>query len=323
MNLRTIARRAGSIPKPERNLAIDRLRGLLVMLMVVGDYLGGIEWVPAWLKHAPDIGLTIADVVAPAFVFVIGLNFGDSFSRHLTLGNFAAYRHFLWRYLTLLGIGAILSTGAAVVGQSVQWGVLQALGVAGLIGLLFIRVPTWWRLAIGFVILIVYQFLLDTYLLENVLGSSHGGPFGAVAWGAMLVLSTVFADIWRKGMIPYSLASVALVALAAISTTIVPVSKNRVSLSFVLTTLATSALAYLIFEVASKGIRRTAGVFCWWGENALVLYLLHLMLLAIFVLPPVGWWHSNVSPWLGLLQLIVIFTVMTATAFWLHRRRLY
>ena len=69
--------------QPVREIAIDRFRGALVMLMVIGDYLSGIAFVPEFLKHAPDIGLTVADLVAPAFVFVIGLNIGPSFSRRI------------------------------------------------------------------------------------------------------------------------------------------------------------------------------------------------------------------------------------------------
>ena len=97
------------LPRESRNLAIDRFRGSLVILMVMGDFLSGVNFVPAFLKHAPDIGLTIADTVAPAFIFVIGLNFGPSFARWLRLGQMVAYRQFFMRYLSLIGIGAIIS----------------------------------------------------------------------------------------------------------------------------------------------------------------------------------------------------------------------
>ena len=42
--------------------SIDYFRGLSVILMVLVDYVGGIASVPGWLKHAPDIGLTVADL---------------------------------------------------------------------------------------------------------------------------------------------------------------------------------------------------------------------------------------------------------------------
>jgi len=47
--------------------------------MVLADYLAGPEVVPAWLKHAPDVGLTVIDFIAPMFLVAIGLTLGPSF----------------------------------------------------------------------------------------------------------------------------------------------------------------------------------------------------------------------------------------------------
>jgi predicted acyltransferase len=41
------------------------------MIMVIVNYISGINIVPAFLKHAPEIGLTVTDLVAPAFIFAI------------------------------------------------------------------------------------------------------------------------------------------------------------------------------------------------------------------------------------------------------------
>ena len=56
--------------------AIDQYRGFAILLMALADYLVGVKIVPAWLKHAPDIGYTVIDLIAPLFVFAIGLTFG-------------------------------------------------------------------------------------------------------------------------------------------------------------------------------------------------------------------------------------------------------
>lgn len=290
-------------------------------MMVVGDYLGGIHSVSSFLKHAPDVGFTIADTVAPAFVFIIGLNLGQSFERHLRIGRMAAYRHLLLRYLSLVGLGAIISAGSTVTGRPADWGVLQALGVAGLITLLVIELPTWARFLLGMLMLVGYQYLLDTSMLAGVLQSSHGGPVGAVSWAALLVLSTAVADVWLRGMRPYLICLTALVAVAGVAIALVPVSKSRVSLSYVLLTLAISALVFLLFQVVSRAIPRRAGIFCWWGQNALLLYLVHLVLLAIVVLPEVDWWYVEVPPWLATIQLVAILTFLTIAARWMSRRR--
>ncbi len=43
--------------------------------------------VPGWLKHAPDVVLTLADLVAPAFIFSIGLTYGMSSERRAAHGG--------------------------------------------------------------------------------------------------------------------------------------------------------------------------------------------------------------------------------------------
>ena len=308
-------------PESERNLAIDRFRGTLVVLMVVGDYLSGVNFVPDFLKHAPDIGFTIADTVAPAFIFVIGLNFGPSFERRRNLQGDYDYRYFALRYLSLIGIGAVIAGAATMVGQPTNWGVLQAIGVAGLLTILVIRLPSWARFGIGAAMLIGYQVLLDSALLDAVLPAVHGGFFGAISWGALLVLSTAVSDAWRKGFTPYLSCLLVIGTLAIASSYIFPVSKHRVSLSFDLITLALSALVFLVFEGFSRVVANRAGLFSWWGESALALYLIHLVLLGIFVSPPTPWWYTDAPMWLSAIQLVAILIVMSLIARWMHIRR--
>lgn len=303
-----------------RDLEIDRLRGALVILMVIGDYIAGVQLVPSYFKHAPDIGFTIADTVAPAFVFIIGLNFGPSFARRFAKSKTATYRYFVLRYLAMIGIGSVISAAGAVAGQATAWGVLQAIGMAGLIATLVIRLSTWMRLAIGALMLVAYQYFLDNGMLESVLGSNHGGFFGGFSWSALLVLSTVAADFWRKGRAAYSIYLGATVFATAVSVLVIPVSKNRVSLSFILLTLAISSTVFLAVKLFSKVIPTRGGFVSWWGEKALPLYLVHLVVLAAFVLPPFAWWYSEAQWWLVAIQLAVILIFMTLVARNLHRR---
>ena len=49
----------------QRIEAIDQYRGIAVILMVIANYLADVTTVPGWLKHAPDVGLTVIDLIAP------------------------------------------------------------------------------------------------------------------------------------------------------------------------------------------------------------------------------------------------------------------
>jgi len=306
-----------------RDLAIDRFRGLAIVLMVLVNYLGGIGWIPAILKHAPDIGFTFADTVAPMFIFAIGLNFGPSFEKRLQGGRLSATMHFVTRYFALVGIGALFTLGGtAVAGQPTDWGVLQAIGVAGLICLVFIRQSASVRFTAGMLILCAYQFALDRWTLGSVLASVQGGFWGTLSWGAMLILATAMADQWRKGIKPYTIGCSVMAVLGAASAYLEPVSKNRVSISYVLITLAISGFVFLLFSIGSRKFKVPAGFLCWWGKNPIALYILHLMILGLFAIPSVAWWYANAPVWLAALQLALLFGALSAIAFAMHRRKL-
>src|SRR5664280_941674 len=120
------------MPK-QRILSIDQFRGFAIVTMVLANYMGQVQVIPAWLKHAPDVGLTVIDLIAPFFIFAIGLTYGLSFQRRLVRdGAFSAYSHFLTRFLAIVGLGAIISAGETALGENpsgIDWGVLQALGM--------------------------------------------------------------------------------------------------------------------------------------------------------------------------------------------------
>jgi predicted acyltransferase len=276
----------------DRMDAIDYFRGLSVILMVLVDYVGGIASVPGWLKHAPDIGLTVADLVAPAFIFAIGLTYGMSFGRRAAReGLGQTYYHFIARFLAIAGIGAIFTAGAALVAPGEArgaWSVLQAIGVAGLITLALVRTGTLARLLAGLGLLVAYQLVLDRFWLSQVLSSSHGGLQASLGWGAMLLISTALADLFhraQRGRSVYAAASAALLAVGVLASLVFAVSKNRVSLSYVLISVAISALVFLAFDVFSRRFALRLPLLRWWGRNPLLLYVIHILLLVAQLLP--------------------------------------
>src|SRR5512141_1697418 len=103
----------------KRILSIDQFRGFAILTMVLANFMGGILIIPAWLKHAPDIGLTVIDLIAPFFIFAISLTFGLSFNRRYEKdGPFRTYSFFLTRYLAIIGMGAIISAAETAAGQN-------------------------------------------------------------------------------------------------------------------------------------------------------------------------------------------------------------
>ena len=306
-----------------RVVAIDQFRGLSIMLMVIANYLSGVSGIPNWLKHEPDLGLTPPDIVAPLFVFAIGLTYGLSAERRIArTGRRETVAHLVRRYLAILGIGAIITGVQDYSGLfgGAGWGVLQAIGMAGLLALPTVFWPPAVKLGAGLSILTAYQYLLDRYWVSRVLQLSHGGLPGSLAWGAMLVLSMGLADLYHEGRSGLRLlwGVVACAALGLGLSLLSPISKNRVSAAYVLVSVAIGGALYLGFHWAL--VRRRLALLVAWGQNPLLLYVLHMVLLGAFVLPPNLGWYAMAGWPLIAVQLSLLMGALSAVAWYLYRK---
>ena len=313
----------------ERLEAIDQFRGFAIMMMALANYLGGVNIVPWWLKHAQDVGLTLVDLVAPFFIFAISLTYRPSAERRIAHnGWWRTAEHFSRRFLVLLGIGALISAVEVWVGASpkgIAWGVLQAIGVAGLVTLTVIRLSQGARLVVGLVLLGVYQALLDRYWLQVVLKSPHGGIQGSLAWSAMLILATVLADLFHdlprgRRIYPYAILLVLLAGIAL--SALVPVSKNRVSASYVLISLGASGLLFWGFHLLADRLGFIVPLLSAWGRNPLLLYFLHYLVIGVYVLPGIPAWHVDAPAWLIALQALGLLAVLSGVAWFLRSKDL-
>lgn len=314
----------------KRLKAIDQYRGFAIFLMILANYTNNVQIIPGWLKHADDIGFTVIDLIAPMFVFAMGLTYGLSFRRRLEHdGAWKTYQHFLARYLALLGLGYVITLVWELSGiqpPSVNWGLLQTLGAAGLIALPFIHLPTTWRAVTGLGMLAGYQFLLDRFWLQEVLIAPHNGPWGALSWGAMLILATALADVYhhegrKQGM--FTLISAGLVLSSLVLTLLVPISKDRATASYVLLSLGLSGLVFTLFHLLAEKRQLHLPILTDWGRNPLLLYLLHYLLLGIFALPAVPAWYVQAPLWLVLMQITALIGILSWVGRYLNQRKLY
>jgi len=291
--------------------------------------MGGVKLIPAWLKHAPDIGLTAPDLVAPFFIFAIGLTFGLSFRRRVERdGAPKTYGHFASRYLALVGIGALMSAGETAFGANpggIDWGVLQSIGVAGLITLLVIRLPAIYRALVGIGILIVYQIIMDNFLLDLTLRSPHGGLFGSVSWGAMLILCTALADLFHDTQKSrwFHWASLGVTIIGIALALLLPISKHRVSSTYVLVSTGVSGLLFAFFHLLADKWHMNIRFLDAWGSNPLALYVIHYVLIGIFFLPNIPFLYADAPLWLVLLEILFLVIMLTLIADWMQRRKIF
>ena len=96
----------------QRVLAIDAFRGLTILLMIFVNALEGVHGMPSWLYHTPDNvdGMTVPDVVFPAFLFIVGMSIPFATAGRLAAGDtfWQLARHVLTRTLGLLVLGVFM-----------------------------------------------------------------------------------------------------------------------------------------------------------------------------------------------------------------------
>jgi predicted acyltransferase len=314
----------------KRLLAIDQFRGFAIFLMILANYLANVSLIPTWLKHADDVGYTVVDLVAPLFIFAMGLTYGLSFRRRLERdGAWKTYQHFLVRYFALIGIGYVATLVWELSGiqpPSVNWGLLQALGAAGLLTLPFIRLSAVWRWGIGLGILAFYQILLDRFWLADVMIAPHNGPWGALSWGAMLILATALADLYhdeRFRRLIYPLVSAGIMIAGLVLALIVPLSKHRASASYVILSLGLSGLVFYAFHLLQDHCQLMLPILTDWGRNPLLLYILHYFILGIYALPAIPIWYVQAPIWLVVVQLGALIAILSWVGHYLNKRKLY
>lgn len=102
--------------EPRRVDSVDVLRGLTILLMVFVNDLGAAA--PSWLHHIepPDAdGMTVADLVFPWFLFIVGVSIPLAFQRAFARGATTRGQvgHVLARGASLVALGVVTENAGA------------------------------------------------------------------------------------------------------------------------------------------------------------------------------------------------------------------
>jgi len=330
------------LDKAPRYLSIDVFRGLAIVSMIFVNVIAPFNNVPAWSKHALDYGLTYVDLVTPFFLFAIGLTYTMSFNRsHEKHGWFQSILRFLRRYAALYGMGALGATYFFTEnGILFSWGVLQAIGLAGIFTMFFIKFHRAIRFAIGLVSLAVYQYILtipvkvesEMVLLGDLnLMDQHGGIIGGIGFCILLLLSTAIVDDFRKTKKWFILACGGVFTAGGVILHIIwkytgwppfgGISKERVTPSFILLTVGLGAILFwlLWFIYDKKQLTKNWSLLQSMGRNSILLYVLHPILGALtFLILDINA-HVALVMFLGIVSVAILWTL----AYFLSRKKFY
>jgi predicted acyltransferase len=174
-----------SRPTAARVPSIDVFRGALVVLLVVVEYLPpSPDW--RWLRHSPWDGLRVADVVFPAFLFVVGAS--------MAVGRDVRWTRNARRAGLLVALGLVFNA-ASDTSPLRYTGVLQTIGVAGLLAWVLIRIgrsPDAVAWCAGVLLLAHGALLTHSFAVDRwIFGDAHLYQRGAFGHDPEGVLNTV------------------------------------------------------------------------------------------------------------------------------------
>jgi predicted acyltransferase len=241
----------------QRIIAIDALRGLTFFVMLFVNCLSGANGIPDGIQHmaASVDGMSLADVVFPAFLFVVGTSIPFSLNHRLAVAG--AMRQTLWqvviRAFGLIVIGLFMvnteeAYNEAAMGISIQLWALCFYAAAFLVwGTPGNRLLRWFGAAAIVVLALIYRSGPDG---QGWMQTSWWGILGCIGW-AYLASSLIYLA-GRGRLVALALAVVGCVLWFMVSHAVD--GKQVIAMHATHTSLVLSgALCVLLFFDGGRG----------------------------------------------------------------------
>jgi predicted acyltransferase len=297
----------------QRIASVDVVRGMTIAAMILVNNPGDWSAVYTPLMHAYWTGVTLADLVFPAFVFIMGVSMPFAFARRFASG--AATRDLYWRIVRraslLIALGLALNGLAALqAGTPLRFpGVLQRLALAyALASVVVVHLDSRrWFAVIGATLLGHWALLMlipfgshpaGTLTPEHNLAGHvdrfvfgrHAltipidpeGLLGTLPTAATALIGAAAGAMIRRATHPVASAravgvfGATLLGAGYVCSWMLPLSKPLWTGSFALTATGLTAmvLAVTVAVVDARGVRGWARPFQWLGVNPIVIYVL-------------------------------------------------
>lgn len=239
-----------------RHEALDALRGLTIFLMIPVNAGMDFREFPAFLKHAPGSGMTLADFIMPAFLVALGVSSSLSIRKRLAAEGFTkVLLHAFKRYALLFAFGSI---GYFLVWRQDSWEILQMLGLTGALAFPFLFLPPLARIASALALSTLVEFLRPVYFgpaYQLWYASGIGGPAGTFALASLPILASAVGELlrgrepWRRARVSGATGLLLLAGGLAATFLLGPPNKHLLTPAYLLISSGTAFLALAILEL--------------------------------------------------------------------------
>ncbi len=159
-----------------RYLSVDFFRGLTVAFMIIVNSPGTLEHIYEPLSHAKWHGCTLADIVFPSFMLLMGISMWFSFGKYDRRWSTEAGKKILRRTIQIFLIGLLLNKFPVFWVNPGHWhvmGVLQRLAIDfGIASVVVLTLNRRWLILISVGILLAYWGILNWFIEPG------GDPYG-------------------------------------------------------------------------------------------------------------------------------------------------
>ncbi|MDP4175404.1 MAG: hypothetical protein Q8933_15630 [Bacteroidota bacterium] len=361
------ANQAETPNKKKRIASVDAFRGFTMLAMIFVIQVAGYKDLPfamSWFgspvvstfHHAADaegnltgIGLTFTDLVAPFFVFIVGLVI--PFSKKSRSG-ILWWKHVGTRVAMLIALGVIYIS--LILGLSYWWGILQAIAIAYLMGAAFMLLKPNWRWVAIFVVAAFHQYMSLTFPWWTHLGDPkatalsianlggdpwlpltvHCTPWASISYGIITVTGTLLGEailshstkkIITQSIIIGTVFCLAGYILHLYSWPVFAMNKATVSSSYALFTSGIGAFTFLIFflimDVAQ--IQAWAYPFIVFGSNALLGYFLQPFVRMFLYALGFKMYLTGHTGWMGMFVGLLWTAILWVVLLMCNKRNIY
>lgn len=246
------------------------------------------------------------DIGAVVYISIMGLMMPRSYiKRSITNTESRAFKHMLFRYAAMIATGILLgiSSGQSFIatldGQTlysanfplIDWGILQSLGVVGILAVILLRLHLHWslRIFLASLFLAFYQSMLSYGgWRDHALASIHGGYLAAIfSFSFPMILGSVVGDslfcndtVSRKFkiiLLTVVASGSGLIALGLVSFPALYPNKNEVTASYILIATSITFFGLLVFLLIDALWKKPIFLINAFGKNAILIFALLLL----------------------------------------------
>lgn len=188
----------------KRLLSLDAFRGFTIAAMILVNFPGNWDYVFSPLLHSDWNGISFTDLIAPFFLFIVGVSVSFAYTKRLEAGipPRSMYKKLIIRALKIFAVGMFLNTLGLLPDmnfEDLRWtGTLHRISIVFLVcGFLFLN--TGWKMQalIGSVILVVYWLAMTLIPTPGYEKAMLEPGINLAAWvDSKLLPGKMWQDTW-------------------------------------------------------------------------------------------------------------------------------